>query len=156
MRQTFFDLLFHNMENDSKIFAVTADLGYSYFDNIAKVFPCRFCTVGAAEQLAVGAGVGLALEGKIPIVYSITPFLLYRAAEFLRNFLDHESIPVKLVGSGYLDDYKHDGYTHYCDIDLLKCFPSITSFMPNDKEELESCLPEFLYNEKPSLLVLRR
>ena len=156
MRQTFFDLLFHNMENDSRIFAVTADLGYSYFDNIAKLFPCRFCTVGAAEQLAVGAGVGLSLEGKIPIVYSITPFLLYRAAEFLRNYLNHENIPVKLVGSGYLDDYSHDGFTHYCDLDLLKCFPNIEVFVPKDEATLTYCLQEFLYNGKPSVLVLRR
>jgi transketolase len=144
------------MLNDSRIFCVTADLGFRYWNQIASNFPSRLCTVGAAEQLAVGVGVGLALEGKIPLVYSITPFILYRPAEWLRNYLNHENIPVKLVGSGYMDDYKHDGYTHFCDIDLLECFPNIEAFVPNDAATLEYCLQEFLYNDKPSLLVLRR
>ena len=156
MRQKFFDLLHQQFENDDRLFAVTADLGFRYFDPIANDFPNRFCSVGAAEQLALGVGVGLALEGRIPIIYSITPFLLYRPSELLRNYLNHENIPVKLVGSGYLDDYSHDGFTHYCDLDLLKCFPNIEVFVPKDEATLTYCLQEFLYNGKPSVLVLRR
>lgn len=156
MRQHFFDLLFRYMQEDQRIYAVTADLGFLYWDRIASTFPERFATVGAAEQLAVGVGVGLALEGKIPIVYSITPFLLHRPAEWLRNYLNHENIPVKLVGSGYLDDYKHDGFSHFCEIDLLKCFPNIEAFVPNDEATLEQCMEDVLYNQQPSLLVLRR
>jgi transketolase C-terminal domain/subunit len=53
----------------------------------------------------IGAATGMAMEGKIPVVYSITPFLLYRPFVFLRNYLHHENIPVKLVGGGRNKDY---------------------------------------------------
>lgn len=156
MRQKFFDLMYwHFLEND-RLFAVTADLGFRYWDPIRNDFPTRFCTTGASEQLAVGVGVGLALEGKIPLVYSITPFVLYRPAEWIRNYLSHEKIPVKLVGSGFLSDYTHDGFTHFCDADLLRIFPEIEFFCPASKEDLEEILPEFLFNDRPGLLAIRR
>ena len=40
----------------------------------------------------MGMATGLALENKIPVVYSITPFIIYRPFEFIRNYLDHEKI----------------------------------------------------------------
>jgi transketolase C-terminal domain/subunit len=48
----------------------------------------------------MGTAVGMAMEGKIPIVYSITPFAIYRPFELIRNYLSHEQIPVKIVGGG--------------------------------------------------------
>ena len=119
MRRTFAEELYMWMEKDPDIWLITVDLGYKMWDKIRDDFPGRFINTGAAEQAAMGIAVGLALEGKKPFIYSITPFLLYRAFETIRNYVNHEKIPVRLIGGGRDNDYKHDGFSHYAGDDKL-------------------------------------
>ena len=100
VRKAFVPLLYDEMGKNEDIVFVTADLGYDHFDKFRIDYQDRFINVGAAEQLLLGVGIGLALEGKIPILYSMTPFLIYRPFEFIRNYVDYENIPVKLCASG--------------------------------------------------------
>jgi transketolase len=69
--------LYFEMQKDERIWCLTGDLGFGLLDQIRNDFPKRFVNVGASEQALVGAGVGLALSGKIPFCYSITTFLIY-------------------------------------------------------------------------------
>lgn len=158
MRNLFAIELYAAMVNDPNIWFVTADLGYGIFDAIREDFPDRFINTGAAEQCAVGIGVGLALSGKIPIVYSITPFLLWRAAETIRLYINHEQIPVKLVGSGRGDDYKHDGFSHYAgdDWQLMQCWPNIVTRKHVNEMEIPGVVREMLNTAKPYYINLKR
>jgi transketolase len=88
-------------------------VGFGVLDHIRNAYPDRFYNVGAAEQLMIGAAIGLANEGYIPVCYSMSSFVLYRPFEMLRNYLNHEGIPVKLLGSGRDKDYDHDGISHW-------------------------------------------
>ena len=85
VRKAFIPMLFEEMGKNPDIIIVTGDLGYKQFDQFRIVYQDRFINVGASEQLLMGAGIGLALDGKIPILYSMTPFLLYRPFEFIRK-----------------------------------------------------------------------
>ena len=129
LRRRFADEIYLAMKKNKNIVLVTGDLGYRIWDQVKQDFPERFINVGAAEQSLIGISVGLALEGKIPITFSITPFLLYRPFETIRNYIDHEKIPVKLVGSGRNRDYEHDGFSHWSeeDKDIMKVLKNITS-----------------------------
>ncbi len=131
--------LYHAMAKNPNVFLVTADLGYGMFDYIKSDFPDRFVNVGASETTAVAVGVGLAKEKKIPFVYSITPFLLYRPFEVIRNYINHESVPVKLIGGGRDDDYKHDGFSHHAfeDRDVMALFKNIQSCWPLTKSDMK-------------------
>ena len=93
MRNAFTDQLFNAMAQDDKIYAIVGDVGYGVFDKIKEAYPERYINPGAAEQLIIGMAAGLAMEGKIPIAYSITPFILYRPLEFIRNLVNEENIP---------------------------------------------------------------
>lgn len=158
MRRTFADALHERMHVNKKIWVVTADLGYKMWDQIKSDYPHRFINVGAAEQLMVGMGVGLALEGKIPIIYSITPFLLYRPFETIRNYINHEKIPVKLIGSGRGKDYAHDGFSHWAEEDdkILRIFTNIIARWPNTNEELTSLIDEMIANDLPYYVNLKK
>lgn len=158
MRKLFVDLLAEEMKNNNKLFLLTADLGFGLFDNIRKNYNDRFYNMGSSEQLMVGAAVGLAQSGYIPICYSITPFLIARPYELLRNYLNHENTPVKLVGSGRNKDYSHDGFTHwaYDDSSMLSAFLNIQMFIPAVEQELQEDFNEFLYNDQPAYLNLKR
>lgn len=158
MRRTFARILSQEMVQNQEIHVVLADVGYGMFDQIRDTFPDRFWNVGAAEQAAVGMAVGLALAGKTPIVYTITPFLLWRPAELIRNYLDQECVPVILVGSGRDRDYGDDGPTHWCSEDeqLLRIWTNIVGYWPETPEDLERRLPELLNARKPTYINLRR
>ena len=162
MRRLFKELLYDEMKVNEKVYLVTADLGYKMFDRIKADFPDRFINCGSAEQLMVGIASGLAYEGKIPVCYSITPFLLCRPFEIIRNHINKDSLPVKLVGSGIDDDYSHDGFTHWAgDTDkiLFNCFPNIryeTYLNEYAKELLKDQFSFLINNNKPVCIILKR
>ena len=158
MRRAFVDILHHRMRGNPDIWVVTGDLGYKMWDEIRTDYPKRFINVGAAEQTMVGVGIGLALEGKIPFVYSITPFLLYRPFESIRNYLHQEKIPVNLVGSGRDRDYSHDGFSHWAeeDRDIMKVFSNIRSRWPETNDELDAIIEDMIRVRAPYYLNLKK
>lgn len=146
------------MQQDESIYLICIDLGYGLADKIKQDFPSRFYNTGAAEQAAMGVAVGLALSGKTPVLYSITPFLLFRAAETIRNYVNHEAIGVKLIASGRGDDYKHDGFSHYAGDDkpFLDMFKAIVPAWPEDDNELVDNFNDMFTTDRPYYLNLKR
>jgi transketolase len=158
MRKECMSLLLAEMVENQDIIVLTADLGFGLLDQIQNSFPERFHNVGAAEQLMIGAGIGLAESGKIPVCYSMSSFVLYRPFEFLRNYVNAECVPVKLIGSGRDKDYSHDGLSHWAhdDEQVLAALPNIKIYKPKNIEELERIWPDFINSPEPSYLNLSR
>lgn len=158
MKRLFADELERVMEENPKIWVITGDLGYKMWDAIREKFPDRFLNVGAGEQSMMGIGVGLALEGKIPFVYSISSFVLYRAFETIRNYIHHEQIPVKIIGSGRNKDYELDGFSHWAPEDkkVLKIFYNIHGYWPVSAEKIPQLIHEVTENNKPCYINLVR
>ena len=158
MRKLFASILLDRAKINNNIILITADLGFGLFDDFRKELPHQFYNVGAAETCAMGIAVGLALENKIPFVYSITPFLLWRAAETIRNYVNYESVPVKMIGSGRDDDYKHDGFSHWAGDDegLMKLFPNIKHLRPYSNVQIKYVVEEMIEENKPFYLNLKR
>ena len=156
MRKEFASLLYSEMSKNEDIILLTGDLGYGLWDKIKIDYPDRFYNTLSAEQLMLGTAVGMAMEGKIPVVYSITPFAIYRPFELIRNYLDHESIPVKIVGGGRDKEYGYLGFSHWAeeDIDILSNFRNLSLFKP--KEFNLNVFNTFIYNNKPSYLNLSK
>jgi transketolase len=151
MRKQFFEQLYELMKQDKNIVFITADLGYFFADKIKEELPEQFYNVMAAEQVMLGVAIGMALSGKIPVCYTITPFY-FRAFEAIRLYLDHESIPVILVGSGRGRDYAELGFSHDAsDHEILKQFKNINFIVPDDFD-----LSEIIYSGKPTYLNLKR
>jgi len=158
LRRRFADEILKQMYTNKDIYVVVGDLGYRIWDQVRSEFPSNFINVGAAEQNLIGISVGLALEGKIPITFSITPFLLFRPFETIRNYIDYEKIPVKLVGSGRDKDYAHDGISHWCEEDrqVMKIFSNINSAWPETANEVSKLVPKMINDQKPWYVNLKR
>jgi transketolase len=158
MRGWFAYELYKQMAKDERIWLVVGDLGYKAFDYIRRDFPERFINCGAAEQAMTGIAVGMALNGKIPFVYSITTFLLYRPFETIRNYINYEKIPVKMIGGGRGKDYTHDGISHWAEEDkkVMKIFKNIKSLWPENKEEIPQIVEDITNDENPWYLNLKR
>lgn len=157
MRRLFASELLKYAKKDKSIIIISFDLGYKMWDEFIKL-PKQFYNVGANEQAGIGIAVGLALSGKKVFCYSITNFLIYRPFEFIRNYLDKEGIPVKLVASGRDKDYLEDGVTHHCQDAkaIMNCFENIVQYWPDVKEEIPDMVREIVNNNKPSFISLRR
>ena len=158
MRVRFFKKLYELMKKDNNIYALTGDLGKGGFDRIRDEIPDRFINCGASEQVMLDIAIGLSLSGKIPVVYSITPFLLYRPFESLRTYINHEKIQVIMVGSGRDDDYKDDGYSHHAKdaAFVLDSQPQIQQYYPESEEQMLEDLEEIFRVEYPAFLGLKR
>lgn len=158
MRRTFHPLLLAAMRADPRIHLLTADLGYGMWDAIRAEFPDRYLNVMADEQLLLGTACAWATEGRIPVAYSITPFLLKRPFEWIDHYLNHEGIPVKLLGGGRLREYREDGHTHDCSDDraIMALWPRITPFWPADEAALPAAVAAWLATPGPSYLNLSR
>ena len=158
MRKHFSKLLYDEMGKNSDIVLLTGDLGYGLWDRIRIDYPDRFWNVGSSEQLLLGSAVGMAMEGKIPFVYSITPFLLYRPFEIIRNYIDHEKIPVKLVGGGRNKDYGYLVFSHWAEEDkkIMACFENIKTCHPTSDNEVKAILLDSIKNQSPYYINLER
>lgn len=163
MRNEFITTLHHHMGFNKSLRLLTADIGYGVLNPIRLDYPERFIDFGAAEQLMIGAACGMALSNGPggsplqPVCYSITPFVLYRPFEWLRNFLHGDRIPVKLVGAGRDKDYGHLGSTHWAEDDtaILAALPNIKVFKPAPAE-MEASFRDFLLHQGPAYLNLAK
>lgn len=159
MRRQFFIELYDLMSENEDVVTLTGDLGYGGYNKIREEWEgTRFWNIGAAEQTLLDVGVGLSLAGKIPFVYSITPFLIYRPFEVLRTYIDHEKIPVILVGSGRDTDYADDGFSHDAsDVSkFLEQLPNIKTYFPNDKSQIRGLLESIIADPHPAFISLKR
>jgi len=158
MRKQFSERLHHEMGIHKDIFLLTGDLGYGLWDRIRIDYPNRFYNVGSSEQLMMGMAAGLAMDGKIPVVYSITPFLLYRPFETIRNYVDHEKLPVKLIGGGRNKDYGYLGFSHWAEEDkkVMEVFKNIKTMHPKNIGQMNKDFDLILDRETPVYMNLKR
>jgi transketolase len=158
MRAEYVEELYKQMEQNKDIWCICLDLGYGAFDKIRDDFPDRYLNPGAAEQAGMDIAVGLALEGKIPFVYSITTFLLYRPFETLRTYINHEKIPVKLVANGRDRDYAHDGISHWSEDakHILATMPNIHTYFPHTATEGKAHISHMVQSTHPDFISLKR
>lgn len=158
MRKQFSKLLLETSKKNTNVWTLCGDVGFGVLDEIRSNFAERCINVGASEQLMLGAAVGLSNMGKIPVCYTITPFVIYRPYEWIRNYLNEEKIPVKLVGSGRDKDYGHLGFSHWAhdDEQALENFSNIKIYKPNSDIELEKIWEEFIFDPVPAYLNLKR
>ena len=158
MRRLLKDELYKHMTLDPDIVVISLDLGMGMFDEIRENYSSRFFNVGAAEQAGMDMAVGMALAGKKPFVYSITNFLLYRPFETLRNYINHEEIPVRLVASGRDYDYEHDGISHWSQDAraVLDVLPNIIQYWPKNEGGVKRAIKSMVRTDEPQFISLRR
>jgi transketolase len=156
MRRAFADILLTQMGENESIVLITADMGYGLWDKVRDTYPKRFFNVGSAEQLMIACAAGMAMEGKIPVCYSISSFAVFRPFEFIRNFMQYEKLPIKIAGGGRNRDYGYLGFTHWAeeDVAVLSSLPDVALFKPPTEEDMTNLVHPFLFNGRPSYMNL--
>lgn len=86
-------------QKHDNVWGLAADTGGS-LAAFKKDFPDRFIDVGVAEQNLAGIAAGLALEGNIPFITGMIPFMTMRACEQNRTDVAYQDLPVRFIGTG--------------------------------------------------------
>jgi transketolase len=156
MRTTFAKQLLALAKKDSRIILLTGDLGYSVFEEFQKKLPDQYLNMGVAEQNMTGAAAGMALEGYIPVIYSIVPFATMRNFEQIRNDICYQNLNVKIVGVGAGFSYGPYGHTHHGleDVGILRTLPNIIILAPGDPVETSLAVRAMMHQTGPVYLRL--
>ena len=158
MRDAFLRQILARMENDDRVFFVSADFGSPVLDHIRENYPERFINVGVAEQNLINVSAGLAIEGFKVFAYAIAPFITMRCFEQLRVNLallsEVRTMNVNLIGVGAGYSYVVSGPTHQCyeDLSLVRSLPNFKILSPSDHVSAEGLFDYCMDNTGPKYL----
>jgi transketolase len=140
-------------EADPRVVALDADVKNSTFsDKFEKALPDRFYQNFIAEQVMVGAAMGLAARGAIPIPSTFACFLA-RASDFLR-MAAISNVNIKLAGSHAGVSIGEDGPSQMAFEDLAMCRaqPNYTVLYPCDAVSAERLVALAAYHPGPAYI----
>ena len=156
-REAFGDALAKLVAADPRVVVLDADVKNStYTDRAEKVAPDRFYENFIAEQVMVGAAMGLSARGAIPFASTFACFL-YRAADFIR-MAAIGSNNIKLAGTHAGVSIGEDGPSQMALEDLAMCRaePSFTVLYPSDGVSTERLLALAAQKQGPVYIRLSR
>lgn len=137
MRTAFVDTLSQLMEEHDDIICITADMGFSVFEEMRKNFPKRFFNTGVTEQSSIGLATGLALSGHTVFFYAQAAFATMRCFEQVRLDVGYNRANVKIIGTAAGFSLNQLGVSHFAteDVALMRLIPGMTIFTPADALE---------------------
>jgi transketolase len=138
---------------DSRVVALDADVKNSTFsERFEKKFPERFYQAFIAEQVMVGAAMGLASRGAIPFPSTFACFLA-RAADFVR-MTGISALNVKFAGSHVGVSIGEDGPSQMAleDLAMFRAVPNCAVLYPTDAVSMERLLEAAAYHDGPAYM----
>ncbi len=121
------------MSKDKRNMLLLCDIGYGVWDLTTKNHPDNVINCGIIEQATIGMAAGMAMEGLLPWVYTITPFLLERPFEQIKLDVVQQKQNVKLISYG---SYEILGPSHIpLDVEGTCKILGIRYFKPKDTKE---------------------
>ncbi len=156
MRNAFIRYVQEYAKNHPELIMLTADMGFSVFEEFRDLYPKQFYNVGIAEATMTGMAAGLALQNYRPIIYSIIPFVTMRNLEQIRVDICYQNLPVIIVGVGGGFSYGALGSTHHAieDISLMRSLPNMQVLVPSDPIETKACMQYAFDSNHPAYIRL--
>jgi transketolase len=157
-RQTFGETLAKLGEKFPQIVVLDADLAKSTKSELfAKKFPERFFEMGISEANMIGAGAGLALNGKVPFICSFGAFVTGRFDQ-IRMSVCYTGAAVRIVGTHAGVGIGEDGHSQMAleDLACLRTQPDMAVLQPADDLETAAMVEELVHYPHPAYLRLTR
>jgi len=151
MRSLFNRTLVEIARKNTRIYLILADIGYGEVETFMETFPHRFYNVGVAEQCMAGVACGMAMEGNIPIIYTINNFVFVRCLEQIRNDICYHDANVKIVIVGGGLHYGALGISHHCreDLAIMRSLANMVVCAPCDLAEAAAAAHAMIEYEGP-------
>jgi transketolase len=132
------------MARDERVVLVLADISRAFLEGVFRRSPDRAVNVGIMEQTMVSVSAGMALEGLIPVVHSIAPFLAERPFEQLKDDFCYQRLGGNFISVGGSYDYSTEGMTHHGpgDVPILRSLPGMRIVVPGTPAEFDALFSE--------------
>ena len=158
MRAEFAKLCYEIVQSDLKSVVMVGDISHFLLRETEKIAPDRFYNIGICEQSMVGIASGMALDGMKPIIHTISPFLVERAFEQIKNDIGYQNTEVTIVTVGGTYDYADLGCTHHCygDIAMMRLVPNMQVFEPSSPTEFRKLFKDTWGNGHPKYFRLTK
>jgi transketolase len=139
MRQQAAATVVQRFLDDPAIAIVLAEISEDLFAPALRHDPDRAVNVGIMEQTMVGVAAGFALEGFVPVVHTIAPFLAERSLEQLKLDFGYQRMPGLFFGVGGSYDYAESGMTHHSpgDVAAVSTVPGMRVVVPGAGGEVD-------------------
>ncbi len=143
-------------KKDERVVFIGSDLAPNTLSKFKEEFPDRYFMEGIAEQNIIGMAAGLALEGFIPYVNTISTFITRRCFEQIAIDICAHNLPVRLIGNGGGLVYAPLGLTHCAidDIAIMRNIPNMSVICCSDNEEMKEFMSTTLDNLSPMYIRL--
>lgn len=142
------------LEEDPRVALVLAEISTGQFARALRHDPRRAVNVGIMEQTMVGVAAGFAMEGFLPIVHTITPFLVERPLEQIKLDFGYQGLGGTFVSVGASYDYTAEGFTHHApgDVQAMLTIPGMQVLVPGTPAELDRLFRATYANGAPTYL----
>lgn len=156
MRKQFVETVSYVLKDNPRTVLLLGDVGTFAFRDAFKAFPGRVFNIGILEQAMVSVAAGWALRGYIPIVHTISTFLIERAFEQLKIDFGYQKLRGVFIGVGGSYDYSGMGCTHHCpaDVSLVGNIPGFAIYVPGTAQEVHYAIQAAVDNECPTYIRL--
>jgi transketolase len=137
-------------EADDRVVALDADVKNSTFsEKFLHKYPDRFYETFIAEQVMIGASMGLAARGAIPFPSTFAAFLT-RAYDFIR-MAAISNVNIKMAGSHAGVSIGEDGPSQMAleDLAMMRAQPNITVLYPSDGVSTDRLVERAAYHPGP-------
>lgn len=127
------------MDEDPRVAVILAEISTGQFMRALHSHPDRAVNVGIMEQAMVGVAAGFAMEGFLPVLHTITPFLVERPLEQIKLDFGYQGLQGTFVSVGGSYDYTSEGFTHHspCDVQVMLTVPGMEVLVPDAPSELD-------------------
>ena len=139
IRQQFADTALKIGKKDKNIIVIVGDISHGIMQPFAKKYPNRYYNIGICEPGMVNVAAGLSKMDFIPIVHTITPFLIERSFEQIKLDFAYQNLPINLVSVGATFDYSKLGCSHhsYSDFVMINQFEKSHFLYPGSALEFD-------------------
>lgn len=150
MRKAMIESVTDFIRKDDNSALLLVDIGVWAFRDILKDFPERVKNIGIFEDGMVSVAAGLSLQGIVPTIYGITPFIVERALEQIKLDFIYQGIGGNLITTGAAYDFSTLGYSHFCaeDIRVLKALNELEIVTPGSGSEFKKIFDKTKDNGK--------
>lgn len=140
------------MARDERVVTLLGNVTTGYFARAFAEMPERVYDVGILEQTMNSLAAGLALEGLIPVVHTIAPFLIERAYEQIKLDFVYQGLGGNFIGKGASYDYSEYGMTHHGpgDVRALLTLPRMQVVVPGTPSEFDALFRAAYANGEPT------
>lgn len=152
MRRAAAEAVVELFREDPRVAIVLAEISTDLFEPAFRHDPRRAVNVGIMEQTMVGVAAGFALEGFLPVVHTIAPFLAERALEQVKLDFGYQGLEGLFVSTGASYDYGTSGFTHHSpgDVAALSTVPGMEIVVPGAAAEAHALVRAKHANGRPT------